>query len=401
MNVFAERSLRDLLEHGKASLSAQVEQEPEDKLLNVDEAAFIDYLVAEYSMEPIEIYTDRSEASEREDRTPAGRRGFDYGVRGDELIKTQVFTYHVPFSGPSILLEMQPSSRIVWSIEIKLKGDELQFDVQNHHGVEQVKRDADRALENLKKQAGSVNGEVAQHNASLRDYATTKVRTRKESILQRRKQLSSLGVPMRRKAEGATTLRVPVTKRTLRVEKPKASSAKFVPEWELGDADYKEIIRICFETGREVERHPSLYEGKGEEALRDQLLLVLASHYENTTAETFNKQGKTDILVRHEGANAFVAECKFWSGQKGYFEAIDQLLSYLTWRDSKTALLLFLKNKQLEPVLATITKQTNQHPKFVADDGKAAEGHYVFRFKLPTDDTRRATVTVLVLHFPE
>lgn len=213
--------------------------------------------------------------------------------------------------------------------------------------------------------------------------------------------LASLGVPVRKRADVPATFRVPVAKRTLRVEKPKASDAKFTPEWALGDSDYKEIIRICFETGREIERHPSLYQGKDEETLRDQLLMVLASHYENSTGETFNKQGKTDILIRHEGANAFVAECKFWTGQKSYFEAIDQLLSYLTWRDSKTALLLFVKNKQLDPLLALVADNTKEHPHFAAADGKVAEGHYVFRFRLLKDETRRATVSVLCFHFPE
>lgn len=132
-----------------------------------------------------------------------------------------------------------------------------------------------------------------------------------------------------------------------------------------------------------MERHPSLYEGKDEESLRDQLLLVLASHYENTTGETFNKQGKTDILVRHEGSNAFVAECKFWTGQKGYFEAIAQLLSCLTWRDSKTALLLFVKNKQLDPVLAIVTEKTKEHPHFASAEGRVAEHHFVFCYRRP------------------
>ncbi len=131
------------------------------------------------------------------------------------------------------------------------------------------------------------------------------------------------------------------------------------------------------------------------------MLLVLASHYENTTGETFNKQGKTDILVRHEGANAFVGECKFWTGEKGYFEAIDQLLSYLTWRDSKAALLVFVKNKQLDPVLKLVAEKTKEHPQFASAEGKVGDGHYVFRFKLPKDDTSRATVTILVFHFPE
>jgi hypothetical protein len=35
--------------------------------------------------------------------------------------------------------------------------------------------------------------------------------------------------------------------------------------------------------------------------------------------------------MRHEGKNIFVAECKLWRGPKAHLEALDQLLSYLTW----------------------------------------------------------------------
>lgn len=78
--------------------------------------------------------------------------------------------------------------------------------------------------------------------------------------------------------------------------------------------------------------------------LRDHFLLQLNGHYEGgATGETFNASGKTDILIRAENRNVFIAECKFWRGKKAFDEAIDQLLGYLTWRDSKCALIVFNK----------------------------------------------------------
>ena len=74
--------------------------------------------------------------------------------------------------------------------------------------------------------------------------------------------------------------------------------------------------------------------------MRDFLLMTLCTHYPNTTGETFNKAGKTDILVRHEGTNVFVGECKFWKGIKAFRDTIDQILGYLTWRDSKAAIIV-------------------------------------------------------------
>lgn len=61
--------------------------------------------------------------------------------------------------------------------------------------------------------------------------------------------------------------------------------------------------------------------------------------------EVENGNGKTDILVRHQNRNVFIAECKFWLGPKKFDKAIEQLLGYTTWRDTKAAIILFIRNK--------------------------------------------------------
>jgi hypothetical protein len=79
--------------------------------------------------------------------------------------------------------------------------------------------------------------------------------------------------------------------------------------------------------------------------------MALNSQFEGAaTGETFNLSGKTDILIRVAGKNVFIAECKFWQGPAAFGDAIDQLLSYLTWRDCKCALLVFNRNKNSSAV---------------------------------------------------
>ena len=73
-------------------------------------------------------------------------------------------------------------------------------------------------------------------------------------------------------------------------------------------------------------------------------------HLTIAPGETFNVSGKTDILVRSGDRNVFVAECKFWHGPKRFDDAITQLLGYLTWRDSKVALVIFNHNRDSEAV---------------------------------------------------
>src|SRR5574341_78621 len=137
-----------------------------------------------------------------------------------------------------------------------------------------------------------------------------------------------------------------------------------------------------------------------EKSLRDYFIMVLSPNFEGVTGETFNRAGKTDILVRHEKANAFVAECKFWGGIKLFFQTIDQALGYLTWRDSKAAIICFVQNKELQPVLDQIGSETSKHPCFVKDHGKKLESSFQFEFHLKGDNTRNVRLAVLCFHFP-
>jgi hypothetical protein len=76
--------------------------------------------------------------------------------------------------------------------------------------------------------------------------------------------------------------------------------------------------------------------------------------------------GKTDILVRHHDVNAFIGECKFWRGQAASTEAIDQLLRYTVWRDTKATLVLFITNKNATDVIAKADACIHNHRQFTA-----------------------------------
>jgi hypothetical protein len=111
-----------------------------------------------------------------------------------------------------------------------------------------------------------------------------------------------------------------------------------------------------------MEKKPSTYKDKDEKGIRDQFLLVLETRYDSTitTGETFNKGGKTDIILKYakDGSNLFVAECKFWHGSSEFHKAISQLFDrYLTWRDSKAALMLFVIDKDFTNFIETIKKE--------------------------------------------
>jgi len=402
VQIFGEAELRRFLDGYLHQLKQEVQNEEKNRLLNVNEEEYINYLVANHTIEPLEIHWDEVSISDHEEMIRAEGFSNDFDVRAGGAYRKQVITYHIPFSGLARLLSLAPSSGLVWSIDVNVHEDSFSFNIINwRDNPDEVKREAEQIIRNGRQQSDNVTREISQYNDGLKRHAEETFRARKSQLLKQSNLLESLGVPVKKASQVANTFTVPTVKKKTIIEKPKSSAAPYKPEPALDQSIYKEILKICHDAGIEIERHPSIYQGKDEETLRDHFLMVLAPHFESTTGETFNKSGKTDILIRHENANVFVGECKFWRGPKQHAETIDQLLGYLTWRDSKAAILYFIPNKQLEPVLGALKETTPEHSCFVNEKGSSAQGWFDYRFHLPRDDTRAVDIAILCFHFPK
>ncbi len=138
-----------------------------------------------------------------------------------------------------------------------------------------------------------------------------------------------------------------------------------------------------------------------EESLRTHFLVQLNGHYEGqATGETFNYEGKTDILVRVTGKNIFIGECKFWDGPGSLTGAIDQLLGYSSWRDTKVAILLFSRRKSFSDVLAAIPGTVQEHPSVKKDLGALSETSFRYVLGHRDDPSREMILTVLAFDVP-
>jgi HEAT repeat protein len=164
---------------------------------------------------------------------------------------------------------------------------------------------------------------------------------------------------------------------------------------------YEEILSVLSNMVTVMERNPKTFEGIEEEALRDHFLVQLNGKYKGqATGETFNKKGKTDILIRVDGKNIFIAECKFWGGEKKLKETLDQLLGYTAWRDTKLALLLFNRNKNFSAVLEQISEVMKNHPTFTQELSYPSETGFRFILHHPEDKNRELLLTVLAFEIP-
>ncbi len=138
--------------------------------------------------------------------------------------------------------------------------------------------------------------------------------------------MSSLGVPLQRKSTTTNTFSVPKPKlkEKIKISKPIVTEKGFKPEPTLNEDSFRHILKLINDVGKNFERMPSVYKGKGEEDLRDHILMTLDPNFElgSASGETFNKSGKTDIQLRYDSSVIFIAECKFWSGAGRYYCAV-------------------------------------------------------------------------------
>jgi hypothetical protein len=86
--------------------------------------------------------------------------------------------------------------------------------------------------------------------------------------------------------------------------------------------------------------------------------------------------------------------------QKSFLETIKQLLSYLSWRDTKAAVLIFNRNADFSSVLAKIGEIVPKHGNFKRDLGKSDESTFRYVFAQPNDANREITLTVLAFDIP-
>jgi hypothetical protein len=242
---------------------------------------------------------------------------------------------------------------------------------------------------------------IDRHNSGIVQQIRQQIQQRKNKLLSDSHIAASVGFPIKRRDGAAATYAVPMQRRRPRIERPPASAGPFQPEPALAVAEYENILGIISSMVRVMEQSPKAFEKMGEEDLRTHFLVQLNGQYEGrATGETFNFQGKTDILIRDEGRNVFIAECKFWAGEKQFLETIDQLLSYLSWRDTKTAVLIFNRNANFTDVLVKIADSTPKHKDYKRTIGNLDESIFRYIFHQPNDRNRELTLTILAFDVP-
>lgn len=308
----------------------------------------------------------------------------------------------IPFNGDPNCFRIQPNPFTLNPPRASIRESILTFSlVVTDPNLAQVRAEIDQIISEIQNCLGYLRKNMATLNEQLLGEARTAIEARRAKLLEIQNIVANLGFKLKVRENAPKTVVAPEVRRKIAPVMPPVSSAPFKPEPVLDSSDYEHILSVMQSMTLVMEYSPSAFRTLNEESLRTHFLVQLNGHYQGqATGETFNYEGKTDILVRSEGRNIFIAECKFWSGPKNLSETIDQLLGYSSWRDTKTAIVLLNRNRDFSKVLNEIPDCVRSHPKYKRDLQGSSETAFRYLFSNRDDVSRELFLTVLAFDVP-
>jgi hypothetical protein len=402
--LFAQSDLRSVIELHGAAITKEVEGAPANQLLNTSVDDFADYLVDKYRLDAPRLREDEIAADQEETKIDVSQDPMRFITDRSQpfYINATRVSIHVPFDGDPDLFKYQPST-FTWNPPRgRVVGGQLILAfVSMDHNAEAIQQQLQAELSRFRQYLGWVEHDVTPFNDGLRDRARGAIEMRRQKLLKDQGLVAALGFPLIRREDAPKTYTTPAVRRKVKLQRPAANTAPFVPEPALDMNEYDHILSVIRNMVAVMERSPKAFKGMGEEDLRQHFLVQLNGQYDGqATGETFNYEGKTDILIRVEGRNIFIAECKYWRGAKVLAATIDQLLGYTTWRDTKTALLIFNRSKNFSAVVNQVPEVIRAHSNFKRE--LPYEGETGFRCVMGhrDDPSRDLIVTTLAFDVP-
>ncbi len=391
-------------QHQRKELAKEIDGIDGDRLLNTSVDDLCDYFEKKYKIEVPTLRPEDIVADQRETKIDVSsdpRRYFSNSGQPFYVNGTTV-EISVPFEGDGGAFKLQPTTYTMNPPRAEIKSNSLIIKIEGSDlTADQVRNEVSRTLAEIEEYLVTLRSNAQGLNCQIRSLARSAIEQRREKLLKDRNLLVDLGFKIKEREGESFTYAAPEVRRKLTPSLPPASSTPYKPEPTLANADYEHILSVIQNMVHVMERSPSAFTSMDEESIRSHFLVQLNGHYEGqATGETFNYQGKTDILIRSAGKNIFIAECKFWSGPKKLIETIDQLLGYSSWRDTKVAVIVFNRNKDFSRVLESIQETSKGHSSFKRQIAITSETMFRYVFAHKDDPNRELLLTVMAFDIP-
>jgi hypothetical protein len=392
--LFTSHPLSVFLDRKTHELNNEIDALNNDELIRVAIEDYIIYFSTKYHVTAPSLNTAAPTIEAVEGK-------FLSNKPGEEFVVGFLYCVTYPFVGDSELFNFYSDNQSPVKMRGAVTNDHL---IIAHSSDKFDSMDVDAPLEaklrDIENELNRQRGKIDSFNKNIKEVVKIRIEQRKARLSAMGQVLNRLGYPLtRRKEDDAGTIVVPIARKLLRPV-PAISKAS-VPEYRLNEVDYRAVLQMLASMSLAMERSPTTFAHLTEEQIRDFFLVTLNANFDGAaTGETFNRTGRTDILIRSGNSNIFVCECKFWDGSAKHSDTIDQLLSYVTWRDTRTAILIFNRRANFTAVLAKIAETTKSHSSFIEEKATDTETEFRYIFRHPRDEELLFDVTVLAFDVP-
>lgn len=403
--LFMKYHIHDVIRQQEEVVKKAIESLEENQALRTNPDELTDFFCNKFKIDVPELKEEGTSVDREEVELDA--RGYtDRFFMDDDDEPTHIkgvkFSFFVPFEGDKGLFYCQPSSFTLNPPRAEVENSQIIVSFQltdDNIDEKSVRSSFDQEISQIRNNLNTLRDNVSSFNSSLNEKIKNLITVRREKLLKQQGVTSSLGFPLKKREDAPRTYIVNVPKKIETM--PKMSEDPFKPEPELELKKYEEILIIIKSMVLVMERSPKRFRDLDEEAIRDQFLVQLNGQYQGqATGETFNNNGKTDILIREGGKNIFIAECKFWKGAKQFSEAVDQILGYTSWRDTKTAILLFNRTQNFTETIAKAKEALMAHPNFKKQVDYESETGIRCVLKNKDDENRELILTLETFNIP-
>jgi hypothetical protein len=405
--MFYDGDLRGTLDAYGGRASHEVESAPEDHVLRADEDQWAQALADRYTvmaptLDADNVWMDEPKAVQVDVSWDHFNRAI-FDPSTPTYVPGHRTVVHIPFTGEEHVFKLQASTRSLNPPRADVASAELRLVIEYpDDNPADIKGQTDSLIAKVEQHLTWSRNDLADYNAALKQQALAAILNRRQRIEQHRAHVQSTGLPVGPPADRSKTyIADAIVRRPAPLLPATGEDQPLELEPVLADEVYEHILAVIRQHALSIEHNPKPYAAMGEESLRHVILDALNTHYRGAgTAEGFNLGGKTDILVRHEGRNLFIGECKFWSGAKAFTETLDQLFGYQAWRDTKLAVLMFVRERDLTTVVERGRSSLTAHPQFV--ESRDADGTTELRAVVSWkgDERRHADLAVFFISTP-
>lgn len=369
-----------------------VHSRPDSYLISVNADDYATYLIEKFGLPEVVVDEDREVAIEKK-RKMIEREDFGRRIRSEHLFVEICLPVESDERIPKIL-ELSPSTFSLRQPEMWYRNGCIFTEASANEA------DVRRAVTDLKDEVARRNNDIKSQNQQLRSNISAWVQARRKQIENEDALLDQISqkvsVGLKKKADPSTVI-PPALNIKEKVRSIVPPTAKPPIKLELKPEKFFAILSLIDNSCRLFERTPSTFSKMEEEELRNVILSNLNSVFEgDAVGEAFSKRGKTDIYLKVDKGGIFIAECKYWDGAKTINESVEQILGYLTWRNSYGVVILFSKRLGFTKVVDAANQRIPELPSYVKGIKKIDETHFSASFSLPEDEHKLVEIHFLI-----